>query len=212
MTQVTQVTSGSNPSNATYFLQQSFLPGDRDILVITYEAGKPQIVEVSLDTGARRQLTSGPGIHPFSAAQHPGDQEIVYTRRDGLYAVHRATREERTIARAEGASVGECSISPDGEWLTAAFRRGEERGLLVAAWDGSEVRTIAYFLENTVFLLIGLQAEWILQDVKEGGTSAGRVVAVCLLTLLVAVVLRMVWVFFARYLLIRPSADPTTVR
>jgi len=144
MTQVTQVTSGSNPSNATYFLQQSFLPGDRDILVITYEAGAPQIVEVSLDTGARRQLTSGPGIHPFSAAQHPGDQEVVYTRRDGLYAVHRATRQERTIARAEGASIGECSISPDGEWLTAAFRRGDERGLLVAAWDGREVRTIAF--------------------------------------------------------------------
>jgi CPA1 family monovalent cation:H+ antiporter len=71
-------------------------------------------------------------------------------------------------------------------------------------------RTIAYFLENTVFLLIGLQAQWILQDVDEGGTSAGRVVTVCGLTLVVAVVLRMAWVFFARYLLIRPSADPTT--
>jgi CPA1 family monovalent cation:H+ antiporter len=71
-------------------------------------------------------------------------------------------------------------------------------------------RTIAYFLENTVFLLIGLQAQWILDDVKAGGTSAGRVVAVCLLTLGAAIVLRMVWVFLARYLLIRPSADPTT--
>jgi CPA1 family monovalent cation:H+ antiporter len=36
------------------------------------------------------------------------------------------------------------------------------------------------------------------------------VVTVCGLTLVVAVVLRMAWVFFARYLLIRPSADPTT--
>ncbi len=71
-------------------------------------------------------------------------------------------------------------------------------------------RTIAYFLENTVFLLIGLQAQWILQDVKDGGTSAGRVVAVCGLTLLAAVVLRMAWVFFARYLLIRPGPDPAT--
>ncbi len=71
-------------------------------------------------------------------------------------------------------------------------------------------RTIAYFLENTVFLLIGLQAQWILQDVKDGGTSAGRVVTVCGLTLLAAVVLRIVWVFFARYLLVRPGPDPTT--
>ena len=73
-------------------------------------------------------------------------------------------------------------------------------------------RTIAYFLENTVFLLIGLQAQWILQDVKDGGTSAGRVVAVCGLTLLTAVVLRIVWVFLARYLLLRPAADPDTGR
>jgi Na+/H+ antiporter len=71
-------------------------------------------------------------------------------------------------------------------------------------------RTIAYFLENTVFLLIGLQARWILQDVGDGGVSAGRIVAVCGLTLLTAVVLRIVWVFFARYLLVRPGPDPST--
>ena len=71
-------------------------------------------------------------------------------------------------------------------------------------------RTIAYFLENAVFLLIGLQAKWILEDVGSSGTSAGRVAAVCGLTLLTAIVLRMGWVFVARYLLIRPSADPTT--
>ena len=71
-------------------------------------------------------------------------------------------------------------------------------------------RTIAYFLENTVFLLIGLQAQWILQDVGDSGVSGGRIVAVCGLTLLAVVVLRIVWVFFARYLLVRPGPDPTT--
>jgi monovalent cation/hydrogen antiporter len=73
-------------------------------------------------------------------------------------------------------------------------------------------RTIAYFLENTVFLLIGLQAQWILHDVHDGGTSMGRVGLVCGLTLLAVVVLRIVWVFFARYLLIRPGPDPETGR
>ena len=53
------------------------------------------------------------------------------------------------------------SISPDGRWLTAAFRRGEERGLLVAAFDGSEVRTIAF--PRTVIhpQFHPLDAEWI---------------------------------------------------
>jgi monovalent cation/hydrogen antiporter len=71
-------------------------------------------------------------------------------------------------------------------------------------------RTIAYFLENTVFMLIGLQARWILQDVRDSSLSVGRIVAVCALTLVAVIVLRIVWVFFARYLLIRPGPDPDT--
>jgi oligogalacturonide lyase len=141
---VTQITHGTQPSNATYFLQQSFLPGDRALMFISYADGAPQIYEVSLDSGEQRQITRGAGIHPFSAAQHPDDMEIVFTRRDSLCAVDRRTLAERTIARCDGASVGEASISPDGDCLTAAFRRADERGLLVAAWDGSAVHTIAF--------------------------------------------------------------------
>jgi hypothetical protein len=141
---VVQVTHGSAPSNATYFLQQSFLPGDEGLIYISYESGTPQIYEISLATNQPRQLTQGPGIHPFSAAQHRDERAIVYTRRDSLCAVDRQTLEERIIARCDGASIGECSISPDGAWLTAAFRRGDERGLVVAAWDGSGAHTIAF--------------------------------------------------------------------
>jgi CPA1 family monovalent cation:H+ antiporter len=71
-------------------------------------------------------------------------------------------------------------------------------------------RTIAFFLENTVFMLIGLQARWIFQDVSDSSLSVGRIVAVCALTLVAVIVLRIVWVFFARYLLIRPGPDPDT--
>lgn len=161
MTKVTQITHGAAPSNATYFLQQSFLPGDRDLLFISYESGSPQIYAVSLESGVQRQITKGPGIHPFSAAQHRDEQEIVFTRRDSLCAVNLATLEERTVARYEGASTGESSISPDGRWLTAAFRRGEERGLLVAAWDGKSAHTIPF--PRTVIhpQFHPLDAEWI---------------------------------------------------
>jgi monovalent cation/hydrogen antiporter len=69
-------------------------------------------------------------------------------------------------------------------------------------------RTIAFFLENTVFLLIGLQASWILDDVGSSTVGSGRIVAVCVLTLVAVVVLRILWVFVARYLLIRPGHDP----
>jgi Na+/H+ antiporter len=71
-------------------------------------------------------------------------------------------------------------------------------------------RTIAFILENAVFLLIGLQAKWLLDDVQESVLSTGRIVAVCGLTLVAVIALRMAWVFPARYLLVRPAPDPVT--
>jgi len=69
-------------------------------------------------------------------------------------------------------------------------------------------RTIAFFLENTVFMLIGLQADWILSDVSHSSVAASRIALVCGLTLVAVIVLRLVWVFVARYALIRPGHDP----
>ena len=40
-------------------------------------------------------------------------------------------------------------------------------------------RTIAFLLENTVFLLIGLQARWILEGVADSELSPARIAAVC---------------------------------
>jgi monovalent cation/hydrogen antiporter len=69
-------------------------------------------------------------------------------------------------------------------------------------------RTIAFFLENTVFMLIGLQADWILSDVGDSSVPMSRIALVCSSTLVAVIVLRLVWVFPVRYLLIRPGHDP----
>ena len=71
-------------------------------------------------------------------------------------------------------------------------------------------RTIAYILENTVFLLIGLQARALFTDVQDSEVSAGRIVLVCATTLIGVIVLRIVWVFISRWLLVRPGPDPAT--
>ncbi|MDF1606123.1 Na+/H+ antiporter [Nocardioides sp. YIM 152315] len=73
-------------------------------------------------------------------------------------------------------------------------------------------RTIAFLLENTVFALIGLQAQWLLQDLADSDLSGARIVAVCLATLAACIVLRLVWVFLSRWMLVRPGADPATGR
>ena len=71
-------------------------------------------------------------------------------------------------------------------------------------------RTIAFLLENTVFALIGLQAQWLLQDLADSTLSAGRIAAVCLATLLACIVLRLIWVYISRWMLVRPGPDPAT--
>ncbi|MCY7396974.1 MAG: cation:proton antiporter [Nocardioides sp.] len=69
-------------------------------------------------------------------------------------------------------------------------------------------RTISFVLENAVFLLIGLQAWWIVRGAADSDLSTGRIVAVCAATLGAVVVLRLLWVFPARYAIVRPGADP----
>ena len=65
--------------------------------------------------------------------------------------------------------------------------------------------SIRYLLESAVFLLIGLQARWIIADVAHGDLGWGRVALVCAATLVAVVVLRIGWVFAARFLLRRPG-------
>jgi Na+/H+ antiporter len=55
--------------------------------------------------------------------------------------------------------------------------------------------TVAFLLENTVFLLIGLQLDWILEDVSESTLSPARIALVCVAVLLTVVVVRLGWVF-----------------
>lgn len=71
-------------------------------------------------------------------------------------------------------------------------------------------RTIAFVLENTVFLLIGLQAWWIIEGAVDSDLGLGRIAAVCGAVLGAVIVLRLVWVFPSRYLFRRPTVDPDT--
>jgi monovalent cation/hydrogen antiporter len=71
-------------------------------------------------------------------------------------------------------------------------------------------RSIAFLLEGAVFLLIGLQARLIIGTIGQGGVGVGTVALVCAATLVGVIVLRLAWVFLARYLLVRPGPDPDT--
>ena len=67
--------------------------------------------------------------------------------------------------------------------------------------------TIQFLLENGVFLLIGLQARWIVIGMADSTLSAGRIAAFCAAVLAAVIVLRLVWVGFGSFFLFRRDTD-----
>ena len=64
----------------------------------------------------------------------------------------------------------------------------------------SNWNTVQFLLENSVFLLIGLQVRTIIDGVQDDSLGAGRIWAGCAAILLAVLLLRPVWVFPATYL------------
>ena len=54
-------------------------------------------------------------------------------------------------------------------------------------------QTIQYLLENMVFLLIGLQLRWIIEEVAKGDVSPGVVVGICAAVLAATIATRVLW-------------------
>jgi hypothetical protein len=156
-----QVTDGPAISHPSYFLQSSFFPGDESMFFTSYRSGSPQLFEVALDSGETRQLTFGLPIHPFSAALHPDGRTLIVTRGGGLWAIDRATLMERCIIESPGAQLGECSISRDGEWLTAACKHDNQCGLVTGRMDGSDWHFIPFSRTVIHPQFHPLEPEWI---------------------------------------------------
>ena len=68
--------------------------------------------------------------------------------------------------------------------------------------------TIQFLLENTVFLLVGLQARRIVAAMSRSDLSGGKIAGFCVAVLLTVIVLRLVWVAIARLSLFRREEGP----
>ena len=119
---IRQITDGPHINHPTYFLQSSFFPGDAEMFFTSYRTGDAQLFEISLDE--RRNPATDAAARPSIRTPRrciPMARTLVVTRGGELWAIDRATLAERRIFAFDGAQLGECSISADGEWLTAAF-------------------------------------------------------------------------------------------
>ncbi len=62
---------------------------------------------------------------------------MFLVRGGSVWEIRRNTLAEQCLARFENAQFGEVSLSPDGEWITAAAKIGSEHGLVVGRTDGT---------------------------------------------------------------------------
>lgn len=159
---VHRITNHPSINHPTYFLQSSFTPDGRHILFTSYRTGSPQLFEAGFPDGEIRQLTEGPAIHPFSPAIDPSGESVCFVRGGTVWSIHRGTLEESEIASYSGAQLGECSLSREGEWITAAIRQGDQQGVAVGKSDGSNWHVIPF--ERTVIhpQFHPLDPEWLI--------------------------------------------------
>ena len=141
---VHQITSHPSINHPSYFLHSSFTPDQRAILFTSYRSGQAQLFEAGYPDGPIRQLTDGAAIHPFSPLIAPGGQAVFFVRGGGIWTINRSTLEERRIVEFAGAQLGECSLSGNGESLTAACKRGSAAGVAVGRVDGSGWHVIEF--------------------------------------------------------------------
>jgi len=139
---VHQLTSHLSINHPTYFLNSSFTDDQSALIFTSYRTGEAQLFEVGYPDGEIRQLTDSDAIHPFSPAIAVSG-EVYFVRGGAVWALDRDTLGERMVADFDG-QLGECSLSPDGKWFTAACRAEGEWGVAVGRTDGSEKGFLAF--------------------------------------------------------------------
>ncbi|QDP95648.1 Na+/H+ antiporter [Microlunatus elymi] len=112
---------------------------------------------------------------------------------------------------AEELGVGELHASGVIAVVTAGLIIGHRAPLVQTAQSRLSERmnwgTIQFLLENAVFLLIGLQARWIVADLAAAKLGLGLIVAVCAAVFGGVIVIRMVMVWIFHLVLLRRDPE-----
>lgn len=135
---IVQLTNHPSINHNLYFLTSSFTPDMKAVVFASYRSGAAQFFKADFPDGDIVQLTdvSG-GVHGYSGVIAPDGSELFFTAGGAVRAVNLRTLKERTLADWEGASLGECSLSADGQFIVTAMKRGGLNYLTVTRTDGS---------------------------------------------------------------------------
>jgi hypothetical protein len=133
---VHQITSHPSINHPTYFLHSSFTPDQRALVFTSYRSGQAQLFEAAFPDGEIRQLTADEPIHAFSPAIAPSGRSIFFARDGSVWELDRQSLAERLVAAFDG-QLGECSLSADGSWFTAACRLRGQWGVVAGRTSGT---------------------------------------------------------------------------
>jgi len=134
---VHQLTQHPSINHNLYFLNRSFTPDGRTVILTSYRDGDPNLFELAFPDGQIRQLTEGPQLHPFSACLSQSGEAVYFTRAGSIWKLTRTSLEETCLATFEHSQLGECNLSHTGEWLVTAIKQRGNSGIAVARTDGS---------------------------------------------------------------------------
>ena len=89
-------------------------------------------------------------------------RRIYFVRGGSVWRIDRDTLVEAEVVRLRECATGECSLSADGEWMTAAIKQGAQAGIVTGRADGTDWRLIPF--DRTVIhpQFHPLEPEWMI--------------------------------------------------
>lgn len=158
---VYQMTAHESVNHLSYFLQSSFTPDRGALIFVSLRSGAAQIYEAAFPGGGIRQLTDGTPVHAWSPTLSPDGETVFFVRGGGIWRLDRRTLDEARVVEFDGAQLGECTLGEGGRWLTAAYKRGSEQGIVAGRADGRDWRVIPFGRTVIHPQFHPLEPEWI---------------------------------------------------
>jgi len=145
-----QLTTHSSINHTLYFLNRSFTPDGRGVVFTSYRDGSPNLYELAYPDGPIRQLTEGEGLHPFSACLSRLGDRVFFTRQGSVWCLDRDSLEEVSLAAFEDAQLGECSLSPSGQWIVTALKQQGQAGIALVHTSGLEQEVLLHWPKTII--------------------------------------------------------------
>jgi oligogalacturonide lyase len=136
---VRQLTAHDSLNHHLYPLTCSTTPDMSSIVFASNRSGDWQFYQTGFENGPILQITARPGsVHGYSGHLGAEGGTLLYTAGGEVRCVELESFADQPVARWEGASLGEVSLSADGEWLVTAMKWRGAHYLAVARSDGTE--------------------------------------------------------------------------